>query len=173
MPVGIRRLTSDSHTPGQRITILNINEMISCACGLTPPGCREIIITSFHIFMALENGQVQRALTIHPKIWAHSYVICCFDMSREKLKERKFQDFLSSWFSRPRVNTSRNMSTDNRGIDWKKIDQPELVLQRFSSRRSQVYGTKGVVASSQPLATEAGLEILRKGGNAGTSTDLQ
>lgn len=52
-------------------------------------------------------------------------------------------------------------------IDWSKIDQPELVLQRFPSRRSQVYGTKGVVSSSQPLATEAGLEILRKGGNAG------
>jgi gamma-glutamyltranspeptidase / glutathione hydrolase len=52
-------------------------------------------------------------------------------------------------------------------IDWTKVEQPDIVLQRFPSRRSIVYGTKGVVASSQPLATEAGLEILRKGGNAG------
>lgn len=37
----------------------------------------------------------------------------------------------------------------------------------YNSRRSVVYGTKGVVAASQPLAVEAGLEILRKGGNAG------
>ncbi|KAJ7596918.1 gamma-glutamyltranspeptidase [Mycena floridula] len=51
-------------------------------------------------------------------------------------------------------------------IDWAKVDQPELVLSRFPSRRSVVYGTKGIVSSSQPLATEAGLEILRKGGNA-------
>ncbi|KAG9314267.1 gamma-glutamyltranspeptidase [Chiua virens] len=51
-------------------------------------------------------------------------------------------------------------------IDWNKVNQPELVFQRFASRRSQVYGTKGVVACSQPLAAEAGLEILRKGGNA-------
>ncbi|NDV25469.1 gamma-glutamyltransferase family protein [Desulfovibrio sp. JC010] len=41
--------------------------------------------------------------------------------------------------------------------------QPEFV---FNSRRSPVYATKGMVASSQPLATEAGLEILRAGGNA-------
>ena len=54
-----------------------------------------------------------------------------------------------------------------KGIDWSKIDQPEVVLQRFSSRRSQIFGTKGIVSSSQPFATEAGLEILRKGGNAG------
>ncbi|KZS93139.1 gamma-glutamyltranspeptidase [Sistotremastrum niveocremeum HHB9708] len=52
------------------------------------------------------------------------------------------------------------------GIDWGKVDQPELVWQRFPSRRSVVYGTKGMVASSQPLATAVGLEILRQGGNA-------
>ncbi|HEY5728852.1 MAG TPA: gamma-glutamyltransferase, partial [Anaerolineales bacterium] len=36
----------------------------------------------------------------------------------------------------------------------------------FSSRRSPVYGRSGIVATSQPLATAAGLEILAKGGNA-------
>ncbi|KAI9311124.1 nucleophile aminohydrolase [Dichotomocladium elegans] len=36
----------------------------------------------------------------------------------------------------------------------------------FISRRSAVYSTHGMVASSQPLATQAGLDILKKGGNA-------
>lgn len=36
----------------------------------------------------------------------------------------------------------------------------------FFSRRSPVYGKGGMVASSQPLATAAGLEILSRGGNA-------
>ncbi len=36
----------------------------------------------------------------------------------------------------------------------------------FNSRRSSVYGKGGMVATSQPLATAAGLEILAKGGNA-------
>ncbi len=36
----------------------------------------------------------------------------------------------------------------------------------FHSRRSPVYATRGMVASSQPLATHAGLEILQAGGNA-------
>ena len=36
----------------------------------------------------------------------------------------------------------------------------------FTSRRSPVYGLGGMVATSQPLAVAAGLEILSKGGNA-------
>jgi len=36
----------------------------------------------------------------------------------------------------------------------------------FTSRRSPVYSRNGIVATSQPLATAAGLEILTKGGNA-------
>ena len=37
---------------------------------------------------------------------------------------------------------------------------------QFNSYRSPVLSTRGIVASSQPLATGAGLEILAKGGNA-------
>jgi len=37
---------------------------------------------------------------------------------------------------------------------------------RFNSHRSPVYGKRGMVASSQPLATEAGIRILQQGGNA-------
>jgi gamma-glutamyltranspeptidase/glutathione hydrolase len=36
---------------------------------------------------------------------------------------------------------------------------------RFTSRRSTVYAPNGLVATSQPLAAEAGVEILREGGN--------
>jgi gamma-glutamyltranspeptidase/glutathione hydrolase len=37
---------------------------------------------------------------------------------------------------------------------------------KFASHRSPVYGTGGMVATSQPLAVTAGLEILSQGGNA-------
>ncbi|MCE7743082.1 MAG: gamma-glutamyltransferase [Candidatus Heimdallarchaeota archaeon] len=37
---------------------------------------------------------------------------------------------------------------------------------RFNSYRAPVYGRRGMVASSQPLASEAGMRILQKGGNA-------
>jgi len=39
-------------------------------------------------------------------------------------------------------------------------------IDAFGSRRSTVYGANGVVATSQPLAAEAGLQLLREGGNA-------
>ncbi|KAF4306858.1 Gamma-glutamyltranspeptidase [Botryosphaeria dothidea] len=37
---------------------------------------------------------------------------------------------------------------------------------QFPSRRSTVHSTKGIVSSTQPLATQAGVRILRQGGNA-------
>ena len=36
----------------------------------------------------------------------------------------------------------------------------------YPSRRNVVYGKKGMVATSQPLAAQAGLDIIKKGGNA-------
>ena len=41
-----------------------------------------------------------------------------------------------------------------------------MTIPTFNSRRSSIYGRNGIVATSQPLATAAGLEILAKGGNA-------
>lgn len=37
---------------------------------------------------------------------------------------------------------------------------------KYPSKRNVVYGHKGMVATSQPLASQAGLEILKAGGNA-------
>jgi gamma-glutamyltranspeptidase/glutathione hydrolase len=39
-------------------------------------------------------------------------------------------------------------------------------LDRYDSRRSTVYAPSGIVATSQPLAAEAGVSVLREGGNA-------
>jgi len=43
---------------------------------------------------------------------------------------------------------------------------PEPQFTHFASRRSVVHSTKGIVSCTQPLATAAGIDILRKGGNA-------
>lgn len=37
---------------------------------------------------------------------------------------------------------------------------------RYPSRRSVIFGKKGMVCTSQPLAAQAGLDVLKKGGNA-------
>ena len=36
----------------------------------------------------------------------------------------------------------------------------------YASRRRVVYGRRGMVCTSQPLASQAGLQILQQGGNA-------
>src|SRR5512134_1156226 len=41
-----------------------------------------------------------------------------------------------------------------------------MIEMSFTSRRSPVLGCGGMVATSQPLAVAAGLEVLRQGGNA-------
>lgn len=40
-----------------------------------------------------------------------------------------------------------------------------LHFAQFNSRRSVVHSTKGIVSSTQPLASQCGLDVLRKGGN--------
>jgi gamma-glutamyltranspeptidase/glutathione hydrolase len=39
-------------------------------------------------------------------------------------------------------------------------------VDEFNSRRSTVYGPTGIVATSQPLASQTGIQVLQQGGNA-------
>lgn len=49
-----------------------------------------------------------------------------------------------------------------------QVADPEFVI--FPSRRSVVHSAKGIVSSTQPLASQAGIRILNEGGNAAVST---
>jgi len=42
----------------------------------------------------------------------------------------------------------------------------DALSYRYTSNRNVIYGRKGMIATGQPLASQAGLEILKKGGNA-------
>lgn len=42
----------------------------------------------------------------------------------------------------------------------------DALKSQYASRRSVVYSTRGMCATSQPLSAQAGLDILKKGGNA-------
>lgn len=57
---------------------------------------------------------------------------------------------------------SRYRFGNDLGICYNPIMPPFI----FNSRRSPVYSRRGIVATSQPLATAAGIEVLSKGGNA-------
>jgi gamma-glutamyltranspeptidase/glutathione hydrolase len=47
-----------------------------------------------------------------------------------------------------------------------KVTKFDPHYYRYPSRRNVVYGSRGMVAASQPLAAQAGLAILKMGGNA-------
>lgn len=42
----------------------------------------------------------------------------------------------------------------------------DALMYHYPSRRNVIYGNKGMVATSHPLAAQAGLDIIKKGGNA-------
>src|SRR3954451_25133600 len=52
------------------------------------------------------------------------------------------------------------MAGRNRFMNFNSLYNP------YPSRRNTVYAKNGMVATSQPLAAQAGLDILKKGGNA-------
>ncbi|KAK6355736.1 hypothetical protein TWF718_000124 [Orbilia javanica] len=54
------------------------------------------------------------------------------------------------------------------GLDKNDVYGPTAAseLFQFASRRSVVHSTKGIVSSTNPLASQAGIKILEKGGNA-------
>ena len=56
----------------------------------------------------------------------------------------------------------------NKWLDQEEMDMLKFDAQKYDypSRRSVVYGKKGMVCTSQPLAAQAGLDIIKRGGNA-------
>ncbi|KAK9461908.1 nucleophile aminohydrolase [Lipomyces oligophaga] len=85
---------------------------------------------------------------------------------------------VSSSSGRPQVykaaylfNSSQFRRCFRSPLDFRmSLDQQYLEIEtpkyEFSSRRSVVHSTKGIVSCTQPMAAQAGLKILRMGGNA-------
>lgn len=70
-----------------------------------------------------------------------------------------YRDYRISWWFRYALRNNRSGLLNHRR--YKNMTHPN-----FNSHRSPVYSKRGIVATSQPLATAAGIEILSKGGNA-------
>lgn len=64
---------------------------------------------------------------------------------------------------------------DSQDTEKKSVGDMEYVkpssspFVAFPSRRSVVHSTNGIVSCTQPLAAQAGLKVLRDGGNAAVS----
>ena len=59
------------------------------------------------------------------------------------------------------------MPLTNAKAVYRAVD-PDFIS--FPSRRSVVHSTNGIIACAQPLAAQAGLTVLAKGGNAAVSS---
>ncbi|KAK6500401.1 hypothetical protein TWF481_010745 [Arthrobotrys musiformis] len=62
--------------------------------------------------------------------------------------------------------------TMTNGLDKNDVYPPATAGEffKFQARRSVVHSTKGIVSSTSPLASQAGIKILEKGGNAADAT---
>ena len=67
---------------------------------------------------------------------------------------------MADWFSATSQKDSSEVGAPEAGLGGKTDELP------FRSRRSPVLCRRGCVASSQPLASSIGLDMLRKGANA-------
>jgi hypothetical protein len=91
---------------------------------------------------------------IHPEITSDSFA-----------RLIKHPGSYADWTCQLRTKKAETMPLNSKAIF--PASDPEFIS--FPSRRSVVHSSNGIVSCTQPLASEAGLKILRRGGNAAVS----